>query len=135
MGPIATGLGEIFLWTVEHDPPVDGDAVEQGMTLRTIQDWIVRPQLRTVPGVADVNSIGGYTRQFHVTPDPAKLVAYGLSFRDVLHALAANNANVGAGLHRAARRAVPRARAGTGDLARRPPAHGRRARTAACRST
>jgi len=97
LGPIATGLGEIFLWTVEHDPPIDGDAVEQGMNLRTIQDWIVRPQLRTVPGVADVNSIGGYTRQFHVTPDPAKLVAYGLTFRDVLSALAANNGNVGAG--------------------------------------
>ena len=97
LGPIATGLGEIFLWTVEHDPPIDGDAVEQGMNLRTIQDWIVRPQLRTVPGVADVNSIGGYTRQFHVTPDPLKMVAYGLTFRDVLSALAANNGNVGAG--------------------------------------
>jgi len=97
MGPIATGLGEIFLWTVEHDPPVEGDELEQGMSLRTIQDWIVRPQLRTVPGVADVNSIGGYTRQFHVTPDPSKLIAFGLSFRDVLHALSANNANVGAG--------------------------------------
>ena len=97
MGPIATGLGEIFLWTVEHDPPLEGNAVTQGMTLRTIQDWIVRPQLRTVPGVADVNSIGGFTRQFHVTPDPQKLVAFDLSFRDVLHALAANNANVGAG--------------------------------------
>jgi len=97
LGPIATGLGEIFLWTVEHDPPIDGDAVEQGMNLRTIQDWIVRPQLRTVPGVADVNTIGGYTRQFHVTPDPSKLVAYGLTFRDVLAALAANNGNVGAG--------------------------------------
>ena len=97
LGPIATGLGEIFLWTVEQDPPRDGDAVEQGMLLRTIQDWIVRPQLRTVPGVADVNSIGGFTRQFHVTPDPAKLNAYGLTFRDVLAALAANNSNVGAG--------------------------------------
>lgn len=97
LGPIATGLGEIFLWTVEHDPPIDGDAVEEGMNLRTIQDWIVRPQLRTVPGVADVNTIGGYTRQFHVTPDPSKLVAYGLTFRDVLAALAANNGNVGAG--------------------------------------
>ncbi len=96
-GPIATGLGEIFLWTVEHDPPIDGDPVAQGMYLRTIQDWIVRPQLRTVPGVADVNSIGGYTRQFHVTPDPSKLVAHGLTFRDVLSALAANNGNVGAG--------------------------------------
>jgi cobalt-zinc-cadmium resistance protein CzcA len=99
MGPIATGLGEIFLWTVEYDPPGAGgdDEVAAGMDLRTIQDWIVRPQLRTVPGVADVNSIGGYTREFHVTPDPARLMAYGLSFRDVLEAIAANNANVGAG--------------------------------------
>ncbi len=97
MGPIATGLGEIFLWTVEYDPPVDGDPVELGMNLRTIQDWIVRPQLRTVRGVADVNSIGGYTRQFHVTPDPSTLIAFGLTFRDVVQALAANNANVGAG--------------------------------------
>ena len=99
MGPIATGLGEIFLWTVEAD--VNARTAEgqpySGMDLRTVQDWIVRPQLRTVPGVADVNSIGGYTKQFHVTPDPAKLVAYGLTFRDVLAALAANNANVGAG--------------------------------------
>jgi len=99
MGPIATGLGEIFLWTVEAE---DGARNAEGqpytgMDLRTIQDWIVRPQLRIVPGVADVNSIGGYTRQFHVTPDPAKLMAYGLTFRDVMAALAANNSNVGAG--------------------------------------
>ena len=58
------------------------------MDLRTIQDWIVRPQLKTVPGVADVNTIGGYTKQFHVTPHPDKLMAYGLSFRDILDALA-----------------------------------------------
>ena len=99
MGPIATGLGEIFLWTVEAEPGArtpEGQAYS-GMDLRTIQDWIVRPQLRTVPGVADVNSIGGYTKQFHVTPSPEKLMAYGLSFRDVLRALAENNANVGAG--------------------------------------
>ena len=99
MGPIATGLGEIFLWTVEAEPGAltpDGHPYS-GMDLRTIQDWIVRPQLRTVPGVADVNSIGGYTKQFHVTPDPEQLMAYGLTFRDVLQALAQNNANVGAG--------------------------------------
>ncbi|MGE3490946.1 MAG: efflux RND transporter permease subunit [Vicinamibacterales bacterium] len=99
MGPIATGLGEIFLWTVEAQ---DGARTADGqpystMDLRTVQDWIVRPQLRNVPGVADVNTIGGYTKQFHVTPDPARLVSYGLSFRDVLAALSANNANVGAG--------------------------------------
>ncbi len=99
MGPIATGLGEIFLWTVEANESArtpDGQPYS-GMDLRTIQDWIVRPQLRTVPGVADVNSIGGYTKQFHVTPEPEKLLAYGLTFRDVLAALADNNTNVGAG--------------------------------------
>ncbi|MDO8794296.1 MAG: CusA/CzcA family heavy metal efflux RND transporter [Vicinamibacterales bacterium] len=99
MGPIATGLGEIFLWTVEAESGAQSPEGQpySGTDLRTIQDWIVRPQLRTVPGVADVNSIGGYTKQFHVTPDPARLVAYGLTFHDVLEALAANNANVGAG--------------------------------------
>lgn len=99
MGPIATGLGEIFLWTVEAKPGAktpEGLAYS-GMDLRTIQDWIVRPQLKTVEGVADVNTIGGYTKEFHVTPHPEKLMAYGLSFRDVLEALARNNSNVGAG--------------------------------------
>ncbi|MBY0275781.1 CusA/CzcA family heavy metal efflux RND transporter [Candidatus Binatia bacterium] len=99
MGPIATGLGEIFLWTVEAEPgAVKADRTPYSdADLRTIQDWIVRPQLRNLPGVADVNSIGGYVKQFHVTPDPQKLVAFKLSFDDVLGALAANNANVGAG--------------------------------------
>ncbi len=99
MGPIATGLGEIFLWSVETKPGArlpDGQEYS-GMDLRTIEDWIIRPQLRTVRGVADVNTIGGYTKQFHVTPDPQKLRAYGLTLRDVLRALAENNANVGAG--------------------------------------
>lgn len=99
MGPIATGLGEIFLWSVEAPSGArtpDGKAYS-GIDLRTIQDWIIRPQLRTVRGVADVNTIGGYTKQFHITPDPEKLRAYGLTFRDVLQALAENNANVGAG--------------------------------------
>ncbi|MBA3298308.1 MAG: efflux RND transporter permease subunit, partial [Acidobacteria bacterium] len=99
MGPVATGLGEIFLWTVEAKPgatTAEGQPYT-GMDLRTIQDWIVRPQLKTVPGVADVNTIGGYTKQFHVTPYPDKLMAHGLSFRDILDALARNNTNVGAG--------------------------------------
>lgn len=99
MGPIATGLGEIYLWTVESEPGATRDDGQpySGMDLRTIQDWIVRPQLKTVPGVADVNSIGGYTKQFHVTPYPEKLIAYGFTFRDVLEALSRNNTNVGAG--------------------------------------
>src|SRR5215204_1938501 len=99
MGPIATGLGEIFLWTVEAKPGATNEEGKpySGMDLRTIQDWIVRPQLKTVPGVADVNSIGGYTKQFHITPYPEKLIAFGFTLRDVLEALERNNSNVGAG--------------------------------------
>ncbi|MDP2653155.1 MAG: CusA/CzcA family heavy metal efflux RND transporter [Candidatus Omnitrophota bacterium] len=99
MGPIATGLGEIFMWTVEARPgAVKEDGMAHSITdLRTIQDWIVKPQLRNVPGVTEVNTIGGYEKQIHVTPYPEKLVAYGLTFHDVLEALANNNANVGAG--------------------------------------
>ena len=99
MGPIATGLGEIFMWTVEpREGATKPDGTEYTPTdLRTIQDWIVRPQLRNVPGVTEINTIGGYLRQFHVTPEPAKLIAYGLSFHDILEAISRNNANVGAG--------------------------------------
>ena len=99
MGPVATGLGEIFLWTVESDPGVvRADGMPYTPTdFRTIQDWIIRPQLRNVPGVADVNTIGGYLKEFHVTPDPAKLIGYGLTIQDVVAALGKNNSNVGAG--------------------------------------
>ena len=99
MGPITTGLGEIFMWTVENkDGYLKKDGTPYTLTdLRTIQDWVVRPQLRNIPGVTDVNTIGGYEKQYHVTPYPDKLIAYGLSFHDVLQALAVNNANVGAG--------------------------------------
>ena len=99
MGPISTGLGEIYMWTVEAQPGAakpDGEPYTL-VDLRTIQDWIVKPQVRTVPGVTEVNSIGGYEKQYHVTPDPAKLLAHGLSFRDVFEALARNNANAGGG--------------------------------------
>ncbi|AUX44179.1 cation transporter [Sorangium cellulosum] len=99
LGPIATGLGEIYMWTLEAAPDArrpDGEPYDL-TDLRTIQDWIVRPQIRTVPGVTEVNSIGGYERLIQVSPDPAKLVGYGLSFRDVLEALASNNANAGGG--------------------------------------
>ncbi len=92
MGPIATGLGEIFMYTVStaegiaHDP----------MALRTVQDWIVRPQLRQTPGVVEVNTVGGYIKQFHILPNPDKLLAHDLTFRDIMAALARNNANTGA---------------------------------------
>jgi cobalt-zinc-cadmium resistance protein CzcA len=99
MGPISTGLGEIYMYTVEAKPGAKAPS-GNGYTpteLRTIQDWIVKPQLRTVPGVIEVNSIGGCERQFHVQPDPGRLMAYKIGFRDVMTALANNNANVGAG--------------------------------------
>ncbi|WP_445487912.1 efflux RND transporter permease subunit [Rhodopseudomonas sp. RCAM05734] len=99
MGPVSTGLGEIYLYTVEAKP---GTRNAEGQPfspsdLRTVQDWIIKPQLRNVTGVNEVNTIGGFEKQFHVLPDPSKLMAYRLSFRDVMAALAANNANVGAG--------------------------------------
>jgi cobalt-zinc-cadmium resistance protein CzcA len=99
MGPVSTGLGEICLYTVEakQDAKTVGGGEFTPSDLRTIQDWIIKPQLRTVPGVIEVNTIGGYERQFHVLPDPGRLMAYNLGFRDVMTALAANNANVGAG--------------------------------------
>lgn len=99
MGPIATGLGEIFMWTVESKAgALKPDGTPYTSTdLRTIQDWVIRPQLRNIPGVTEVNTIGGYEKQYHVTPYPDKLIAYGLSFHDVLQALARNNANIGAG--------------------------------------
>jgi heavy metal efflux system protein len=99
MGPVSTGLGEIYMFTVEAKPEAHKTSGEPytATDLRTIQDWIVRPQLRTVPGVIEVNTVGGFEKQFHVLPDPAQLMAYKLSFRDVMTALATNNANVGAG--------------------------------------
>jgi cobalt-zinc-cadmium resistance protein CzcA len=109
MGPISTGLGEIYMWSVTFTPealkagvyvtpegaPLSTD-VEQSAYLRTVQDWIVRPQIKSVPGVAGVDSIGGYIKQYQVQPDPMKLVAFGLSFADVIKAIEANNASRGA---------------------------------------
>ena len=99
LGPIATGLGEIFMYVVEAEPGAlkpDGSAWTSE-DLRTLQDWVIRPQLRTTPGVTDVNTVGGYVRQYHVTPWPDRLAAAHLSMSDVVEAIEANNANVGAG--------------------------------------
>lgn len=99
MGPIATGLGEIYVYTVEADPEArqpDGTAYDP-MALRSLQDWVIRPQLLQVEGVTEVNSIGGFAKQFHVQPDPARLLAFGLTFKDLAEALERNNANQGAG--------------------------------------
>ena len=98
-GPISTGLGEIFLWTVEAGEGArKPDGTPYTLTdLREIQDWVIKPQLRTVPGVTEINSIGGFTKEYHVAPDPVRLSSYGLTLIDIATALARNNANVGAG--------------------------------------
>jgi len=123
MGPIATGLGEVYMYTVEYEHPRgkgavvrDGEPgwqsdgayltpegtrlttdVELAAYLREVQDWIIRPQLKSVKDVAGVDAIGGYVKQYHVQPDPMKLVSYGLTFADVVEALEKNNVSTGAG--------------------------------------
>lgn len=122
MGPVSTGLGEVFHYSVEYaHPDGKGAAVKDGQPgwqsdgsfltdrgerladqvaklayLRTVQDWIIRPQLRTTPGVADVDSLGGYVKQYVVEPDAAKLAAYGISYSDLARALEDANLSVGA---------------------------------------
>src|SRR5262245_57524872 len=123
MGPISTGLSEVFMYTVEYVRPNEQGAqrqdgkpgwqsdgsyltpegqrlateVERAAYLRTVQDWIVRPQLKGVKDVAGVDSIGGYVKQYHVQPDTMRLVSYGLTFADVVEALEHNNVSTGAG--------------------------------------
>lgn len=90
MGPVATGLGEVFHYILRSDRH---DLTE----LRTIHDWSVKPALRTVSGVAEVNSWGGYEKQYQVRIDPDRLIKHDLSFDDVVEAIKANNANIGGG--------------------------------------
>lgn len=99
MGPIATGLGEIFMYTVEALPDAtqaDGSPLD-ATALREIQDWIIKPQLAQVPGVIEVNTIGGYDKQYHVTPSPQRLLEFGITVDELVSALRANNTNRGAG--------------------------------------
>ncbi len=91
MGPISTGLGEVYQYELKAEPGGGHDAT----SLRTIQDWSVRRQLLGVPGVTEVNSFGGLEKQYQVRLDPVRLQAYGLSLRNVLEAVGRNNANVG----------------------------------------
>lgn len=121
MGPISTGLGEIYMWTLRYaensvekiengkpGPQSDGTYltpdgqilrtdIEKLGYLRTVQDWMIKPQLKTVPGIAGVDSIGGYVKQYHVQPDPNKLIALGLTFEDITQVLEKNNTSLGAG--------------------------------------
>lgn len=124
LGPIATGLSEIYMWTVEYEHPGgDGATVVEGMPgwqpdgsylttegerlqtelelaayLRTVQDWIIRPQVATVPGVAGIDAIGGYVKQYEVQPNPHSLAAFDLTFFDLIDALDRNNRATGAGI-------------------------------------
>jgi len=99
MGPISTGLGEIYLWTVEaKDGAKKADGSPYTATdLREIQDWIIKPQLRNVPGVTEINSIGGFAKEYQVAPIPERLASLGVTMPDIVNALGRNNANVGAG--------------------------------------
>jgi cobalt-zinc-cadmium resistance protein CzcA len=88
LGPISTGLGEIYQYTVESD-------THSPMELRTLQDWVIAPQLRPIPGVNEVNSFGGFVKQYHILVDPNRLLKFGITLDQVLDAVEANNANAG----------------------------------------
>ena len=99
LGPIATGLGEIFMFTVDAEPGArnaDGSPVTP-TDLRSVHDWIIRPQLLRVPGIVEVNPVGGFRKEILVAPSPAKMLAHGLAYDDIVNALMQNNANQGAG--------------------------------------
>lgn len=99
MGPIATGLGEIYNYSIsteENAVKSNGNAYS-ATDLREIHDWVVKPQLALVPGVTEVNAIGGYNKQYHINPDPLKLLNFNIRMADVVTALERNNANQGAG--------------------------------------
>ena len=115
LGPISTGLGEIYQYVVETGfycpvhkqvwSDADGKCRKCGtnlvkaehslMDLRTIQNWTISPQLRRLPGVNEINSFGGFVKQYHVIPDPSLLIKYGVSLDEILNALGANNSNAG----------------------------------------
>lgn len=99
MGPIATGLGEIYMYTLSatDDALQSNGQAYDAMALREVHDWVVKPQLALVKGITEVNAIGGYTKQYHVNPDPQKMLNFDLSMQELLTALARNNANQGAG--------------------------------------
>ncbi|MEK6672358.1 MAG: efflux RND transporter permease subunit [Nitrospirota bacterium] len=100
LGPIATGLGEVYQYTVERGQGSKESRKTKEddlMEFRTLQDWVIRPMLRTVPGLADVNSLGGYPKQYQVMVDPNRLKKYNLTLRQVFEAVEKNNANVGGG--------------------------------------
>jgi len=102
MGPVSTGLGEVFHYVLTYEgydfsKTPDKERTEKLTELRTIHDWVVKPQFRSVPGVAEVNSWGGYEKQYQVRIDPNRLIRHGLTFEEVVEAVQKNNRNVGGG--------------------------------------
>ena len=99
LGPVASGLGEIFTYAVqaEYDAVTEEGKPYTAEDLRTIQDWIIRPQLVKVPGITEINSMGGYAREYQVAPIPGKLFAYKVTMNDLVETLKNNNQNSGAG--------------------------------------
>jgi len=95
MGPVSTAMGEIYQYTLAGTPPAGMDETEYLTEVRTVQDWILSPLLKSIPGVNEINSFGGYIKQYHVTVDPERLLAYDLTLEDIGEALRRNNLNVG----------------------------------------
>lgn len=98
LGPISTGLGEIYQFILDYkDKKAGQERIQQLMELKALQDWFVKPRLLTVEGVAEINTTGGYEKQYHVQPDPVKMITYGIHFDDIKNALENVNRNVGGG--------------------------------------
>src|SRR6202044_1465313 len=120
MGPISTGLGEIYMWSVEYKEPhtvvrdgtpgfqSDGsyltpeghylrNDLEKASSLRTVQDWIIKPQMKATTGVAGIDSIGGYVRQYHIEPSITRMLSLDLTFPELIEAIKKNNLSIGAG--------------------------------------
>ena len=98
LGPISTGLGEIFYYSVESKDIKQGEErLAQLMELKAIQDWYIKPRLLTVKGVAEVNTIGGFEKQFHIQPKPELMAKYGIHFDDIADIIEESHKNVGGG--------------------------------------
>lgn len=98
LGPISTGLGEIYQYVIDFKIKEKGDErTKQLMELKSLQDWFVKPRLLTVEGVAEINTSGGFEKQFHIQPDPVKMAASGIHFNEIVDAMSRVNKNVGGG--------------------------------------
>ena len=98
LGPISSGLGEIYQYVIDYEKVETGDKrIEQLMEIKALQDWFIKPRLLTVEGVAEINSSGGFEKQYHVQPDPVKMASFRVHFGEILEALEKVNKNVGGG--------------------------------------